>query len=110
MTVCGGDVGGGGGGSFPSLILYRINMSHLLLEPLHCLVLGDSMLIANSALSSLPVSHAVSGPGQHHVEIHSVDPNTRVVLDSQINVLLNAETKVAHVREILLSKLVLFDL
>ena len=81
-----------------------------MLEPLHCLLFGDSVFIADSALSSLPVSHAVSRPGQHNVEIHSIDANAGVILDPEVNVLLNTESKVALVGEVLLSKLVLFDL
>lgn len=44
------------------------------------------------------------------VEVHAVDTNTRVVLDAEIDVLRDTETKVAGLREVALAKLVLLDL
>lgn len=90
--------------------MYLSLMFYLLLEPFHGFLLRDSVLIADSALSSLPVRHTVARPGQHHIEIHAIDPNTWVILDSQVNMLLNSEAKVTLIREVLLSELVLFNL
>ena len=44
------------------------------------------------------------------VEIHAVDTDRRVVLDAQINVLADTETKVARRREVAFHQLVLLDL
>ena len=68
------------------------------------------MLVSNSTLSSLPVAYAVAGPGQNNVEIHSINANAWVVLDPQINVLLDPKSKVALVRKVLLTQLILLDL
>ena len=85
-------------------------ISHLLLKPLHCLLLGNTVLVSNSALSSLPVGNAVARASQYNVEIHPIDPNTWVILYAKINVLLDTKTKVALIREVLLSKLIFLDL
>lgn len=44
------------------------------------------------------------------VKVHSVDSNRRIILDSQINMLANTETKVARFREILLLQFIFLDL
>lgn len=44
------------------------------------------------------------------VEVHAVDTNRRVVLDAQVDVLRDTETKVASLGEVALAELVLLDL
>jgi len=44
------------------------------------------------------------------VEVHSVDTNRWVVLDTKINVFADTETEVASLREVALAKLILLDL
>jgi len=44
------------------------------------------------------------------VEVHTVDTNTRVVLDTEIDVLVDTEAKVSGLREVALAELVLLDL
>lgn len=44
------------------------------------------------------------------VEVHSVNTNSRVVLDTQVDVLRDTETKVTSLREVPLPQLVLLDL
>lgn len=44
------------------------------------------------------------------VEVHSVDTNTRVVLDTQVNVFADTEAEVAGLGEVALSQLVFLDL
>jgi hypothetical protein len=44
------------------------------------------------------------------VEVHTVDTNTRVVLDTEIDVLADTEAEVAGLGEVLLSQLVFLDL
>jgi len=43
------------------------------------------------------------------VEVHSVNTNGRVVLDAQVDVLRDTETKVTSLREVPLPQLVLLD-
>jgi hypothetical protein len=43
------------------------------------------------------------------VKVHSVDTDRRVVLDTQVNVLANAEAEVASLAEIPLAQLIFFD-
>lgn len=44
------------------------------------------------------------------VKVHSVDTNTRVVLDTQVNVFADTEAEVAGLGEVALSQLVFLDL
>jgi hypothetical protein len=44
------------------------------------------------------------------VEVHSIDTNRRVVLDTKINVFADAETEVTSLREVALAKFILLDL
>ena len=82
----------------------------LLLEPLHGLLASHLVRVAKSASLSLSLRHATTGASQLHVEIHTEDTGVGVVLDTQINVLLNTETEVARVGEVLLHQLVLLHL
>ena len=43
------------------------------------------------------------------VEVHSVDTNCWIILDSQINVLGDTESKIASVRKVLLAQFILLD-
>jgi hypothetical protein len=44
------------------------------------------------------------------VEVHSIDTNSRVVLNAEINVLRDTETEIASLRKVLLAQLVFLDL
>ena len=82
----------------------------LLLEPLHGLLASHLVRVAKSASLGLSLRHATTGASQLHVEIHTEDTGVGVVLDAEINVLLNTETEVARVGEVLLHQLVLLHL
>lgn len=55
----------------------------LLLEPSHSIALDETMLDADSGLSLSSVTDVVTGTGQHNVEVHTVDTNTRIVLQQE---------------------------
>jgi hypothetical protein len=71
------------------------NKTHFLLEPLHSVLLGQSVLEANLSLLAAAVGNIESWPAEDDVEVQTVDTNTRVVLNSQVNVFLDTETEVA---------------
>lgn len=48
----------------------------------------------------------LTGSSQHNEKVHAVDTNARIVSDAQIDVLLNAEAKIARGREVGLFQLV----
>ncbi len=100
----------GGGGDSSSTKVYLLARQQdaiiLLLEPFHGLILGDPMTGPYTTLPSTLVAHAVTGPTEYDVEVHSVDTDARVVLDTQVDVFLDAEAKVACVGKISLSQLV----
>lgn len=61
---------------------------------------GQPLLAGNSESTSL----------QDNIEIHPIDSCVRVILDTQINVLIDAKTKVAILRKVLFLKLELLHL
>lgn len=83
---------------------------YLLLEPLHWFLLSDQMFKANTALFPFSFSNIETRPSQHHIEIHTINPNAGVVFDSKINVLLDSKTKVPSAREVFLCQLVFTNL
>merc|ERR1712008_573209 len=80
------------------------------LEPLHGVLLGQTVGESNLADLSSPVGNVHAGPAEDDKEVHAVDANAWVVLDSQVNVLLDAEAEVAVVGEVLLPQLVLLHI
>merc|ERR1719462_842087 len=80
------------------------------LEPLHSILLGQTVGETNLANLGSPVSNVHAWPAEHDKEVHAVNANAWVILDSQVNVLLDAEAKVAVVGEVLLPQLVLLNL
>jgi len=47
---------------------------------------------------------------KYNIEIKTIDSNTRVILDTQVNVFLDAKSKIASVWEVVFSQLILSDL
>ena len=56
------------------------------------------------------MSHVHAGAAENDVEVHAVNTDGGVVLDAQIDVLLDAEAKVAIHGEVLATELVFADL
>lgn len=48
------------------------------------------------SLGSFSLGHIEPWTSKHHIEIHSIDTNTWVILDAQINVFLDSKTKVSY--------------
>ncbi len=82
----------------------------LLLEPLHGVLLDELLRESDDAGLAPAVGDVGAGAAEHHVEVHAVDADRRVVLDAQVDVLLDAEPEVAVVGEVLAAQLVLADL
>ena len=80
------------------------------LEPLDGVVTGDLVASSNPGLS--PTSSGNSGTWTAHdgVEIHSVDTDRRIVLDTKVDVFRNTESEVAGLAEVLLAQFVFLDL
>lgn len=66
-----------------------------LLEPFDRFFFRESVL--NSDLASLPsaVRHVVASTAEHNEKVQTVDTDRGIVLDAEIDVLLNTESKVA---------------
>ena len=80
------------------------------LEPLHGVVLDQPVRESDGSGAPLLLEHILSGPAQHDVEVHTVDTDVRVVLDTQIDMLSNTEAKVALVGEVFTPQLELLNL
>lgn len=65
------------------------------LEPLHAILLPQFVGRTHLAHLQLAVLHTAARAGQVHVEVHAVDTGARVVLDTQVNVLLTAAGKLS---------------
>lgn len=64
----------------------------------------------NSVLHAATAGDALTGAGHAAVEVHAVDTNRRVVLDTKIDVLADTEAEVAGLGEVALAEFVLLDL
>lgn len=80
------------------------------LEPLDSLCLVDLVRSTDLRLASPAAGDTLTRSGHAAVEVHSVNTNGRVVLDTQVDVLRDTETKVASLGEVALAELVLLDL
>lgn len=65
---------------------------------------------SNAAGLPLPVPDVHAGASKNNVEVHTVDTDGGIVFDTQINVFLNTESKVAVFGEVLATQLVFTDL
>lgn len=68
------------------------------------------MIDTNSAGAVFTSSYSVSGADQNNEEIHTKDTSGRIVLQAQIDVLIDTETKAPGVGEIFPLELVLLHL
>jgi len=66
--------------------------------------------ITNSASLSLSLADTTTRTSKLDVEIHTENTSVGIVLDTEINVFLNTETKVTRVREVVLDEFVFLDL
>ena len=64
----------------------------------------------NGALHAATAGDALTGAGHAAVEVHAVDTNGGVVLDTEIDVLADTEAEVAGLGEVTLAEFVLLDL
>lgn len=74
-----------------------------LLEPLHGLITVDAVASANLALASSSSGDALTRAGHAAVEVHAVDTDGGVVLDTKIDVFVDTETEVAGFAEVALA-------
>ena len=96
--------------SFRLLGLVQDDSVVLLLEPLHSLLAGHLVRITEVSTSGLSLRHTTTRTSQLDVEIHTENTGVGVVLDSEINVLIDTESEITRIREVLLHQLVLLDL
>jgi hypothetical protein len=61
-------------------------------------------------LASATLRNTLTGSGHAAVEVHSVNTNRRVVLDTEIDVFADTEAEITSLREVALSEFVFLDL
>lgn len=69
------------------------------LEPRDGVLGSDLVLVTDSGLLLLPLGDTHTRSAHDDVEVHSEDTNSRVVLDSEVNVLLDTESEVSGLFE-----------
>ncbi|GMR32326.1 hypothetical protein PMAYCL1PPCAC_02521, partial [Pristionchus mayeri] len=82
----------------------------LKMEPLDGLVASDLVGGSDTSGCSSALSHTASGTVKNDVEVHSINSNRGISLDSKIDVLLDSESEVSVVGEVLAVKLVFLHL
>lgn len=80
------------------------------LEPADSLVTLDAVGRADGRLHAAAAGDALTRAGHAAVEVHAVDTDGGVVLDTEIDVLGDTEAEVASLGEVALAELVLLDL
>jgi len=78
--------------------------AELLDEPLLGLLLGDLLELANTGRLLAALGNSVAGALEHDVEVHTENTSVGIVLDAEIDVLVNTETKVAVIGEVSLAE------
>jgi len=96
------------------IILWLIHLSdnaiEAALEPLDGLVTLNAVSSTDPGLHAAAASDTLTGAGHAAVEVHAVDTDGGVVLDTKIDVLADTEAEVAGLGEVALAKLILLDL
>jgi len=80
------------------------------LEPFDGLITLDLVVGANRGLAAATLGNTLTRTGHAGVEIHSVNSNSWVVLDTEIDVFADTEAKVTSLGEVTLAELVFLDL
>lgn len=70
----------------------------------------DLVAGSDGGLAATTLGNTLTRAGHAGVEIHSVNTDRRVVLDTEIDVLGDTETKVTSLGEVALAELILLDL
>ena len=89
---------------------HKDNTIKALLKPCHRILLLHLMLESNASLLCLPLRHTTTRATHDDVEVHTEDTDVGVVTRTQIDVLLDTETKVASLGEVLAAEFVFLDL
>ena len=80
------------------------------LEPFHGIVLGESVGESQAAGLVLLVAHVHAGTAEDDIEVHTVNTDGGIVLDSQVDMLLDTEAEVTVQTEVFTAQLVFTDL
>ena len=81
--------------SFSLHCLCQHNTFEFVLEPLDRIFLGDSVAVSQMGSADLSLGNTVSWSSLADEEVHTVNTSGRIVLDTQINVFADTESKVS---------------
>jgi hypothetical protein len=68
------------------------------LKPFDGLIFGDPVVFANTRLPRLPLAHPAARTSQNDEKVHAVNSSGRILFDTEIDVLVNSESKAASHR------------
>ena len=86
------------------------NAIKCLLEPFNSLITVDPVAGADSALAATAASNSGTRAAHTAVEVHAIDTNARIVLDTEIYMFANAKAEVACIGEVALTELIFLHL
>lgn len=92
------------------MCLVKNNTFKLGLEPFHGIILGHLMLYSDSRMATSSLSYTISWALQDNVEIHSINASGRIIFNTQVNMFVDAKSKISGVGEIAAEEFVLLDL
>jgi hypothetical protein len=93
-----------------SLLLVHDDTIILGLEPLHGVLLHKSVWEANATRLLFSVPDVQTGTTEDNIKVHTIDTDTGIIFDSQVDVLLDTETEVTILAKILTTQLIFTDL
>jgi len=89
--------------------LHRKHALEGVFEPLLGILLSHALPVSDLPTASTALGNTVARALQHNVEIHAENTSGRVILYTEIDVLLDAKSKASSLAEVVILKLVLFD-
>jgi len=81
-----------------------------LTDPLHGVLLGDTVGDTDAASLGLLLLHVVGSATEHDEEVHTVNASLGIVLEAKVDMLVDAETEVSGLGEVLGANLVVRNL
>ena len=80
------------------------------LKPFHSIILGELVGMSNAASFAFSVSDIHARTTKNNIEIHTINTNGGIVLDTQVNVFLNTKAEIAVLAEVVATQFIFTDL
>lgn len=80
------------------------------LEPVDSIILGDTVAGSNFANTTLTTADTITRAAEDNKEVHTVDTDAGIILQTQVNVFLDTETERTTIGEVAVLEFVFLDL